>query len=231
MKLAVINNQGKSVKELVMADVSEVSDAVVTDTVRFIQNSLRQPVAHTKDRGAVSGGGIKPWKQKGTGRARAGSSRSPLWRGGGVTFGPLSINSFATRLPKKVRQLASLKAWYQQIDHSNVIAIENYPTFTKTKEAVSWLKSIGIDGVKTLVVLPEKAEIALSLSNIPFVKIVFGQHFNIIDVMSARKIVIDSEIIKSILPLEEAKSKKIVEDTTAVTPSDEVKSKSKAKHE
>ena len=126
--------------------------------VNYLANQ-RKGTASTKTRSEVSGGGAKPWKQKGTGRARAGSNRSPIWRGGGVIFGPTNERSFKKCVPKKKRQKATLHVIIQRIREDNLkIADEISLTEPKTRHAVDFLKKIfgDIKGKKILIVVNKK---------------------------------------------------------------------------
>ncbi len=110
MKVKVYNLEGKEVKQVELNDAVfnvPVKSSVVHEVFVAQRNNAREPWADTKKRGEVRGGGKKPWQQKGTGRARHGSIRSPIWKGGGVTFGPLSIRNYTTKINKKTRRLAT----------------------------------------------------------------------------------------------------------------------------
>jgi len=139
--------------------------------VNFLANQ-RQGTAATKTKGLVSGGGKKPWKQKSTGRARSGSSRSPLWRGGGTVFGP-QPRDYSYSLPKKAKKAALNAAISGKLADGEVIVIDAF-SFSKpsTKDMVSLLKNLGLAGKSTLIVLPEKNDaVLLSARNIPGLKV------------------------------------------------------------
>ncbi len=144
-----------------------VHDAVVN----FLANQ-RQGTHSTKTRGMVSGGGKKPWKQKHTGRARAGSSRSPLWRGGAIIFGP-QPRDYSYSLPKKAKKLALNAVLSGKLSDGEITVIDGFNiSKPATKEMVSLLKALGLDGKSTLIVLPDKDEnVFLSARNIPGVTV------------------------------------------------------------
>lgn len=158
--------------------------------VRHLANA-RQGTASTKTRSEVRGGGRKPWRQKGTGRARAGSTRSPLWRGGGVIFGP-KPRDYSQKMNRKERRLALRTAFASRAD--DLIVVEEFAeqfSRPKTKDLVSALGRWGVDPQeKVLLVLPEKSEnIYLSGRNVANLKIILATYLNVYDVLAADKVV------------------------------------------
>jgi len=143
----------------------------VHDAVVAFLAKLRAGTASTKTRGKVRGGGAKPYRQKGTGRARAGSSRSPIWRGGGVIFGP-SPRSFAKNINAKVRRLALRRAFTERLDEGAVILVDGIKlTAPKTREMVAFLESVGA-GDDALVLVPEiPTDVQLAARNLPGVEV------------------------------------------------------------
>jgi large subunit ribosomal protein L4 len=154
------------------------------------QASLRRGTHATKNRAAVRGGGKKPWRQKGTGRARHGSIRSPLWVGGGVVFGP-QPRSYAYKLPKKVRRLAIKSALSSKVLDSQVVVLDELKMDQpKTKEMVQVLKNLGVDR-KALIVADQLEENAvLSARNIPGVKLIPADGLNVLDVLYHDKLIL-----------------------------------------
>ncbi len=152
--------------------------------VNFLANQ-RQGTHATKTKGLVSGGGKKPWKQKGTGRARAGSIRSPLWRTGGIVFGP-QPRDYSYKLPKKVKRLALMTAFYRKLADGEVVVIDNFAIEKpKTKEMKEILKNLGLTGKSILIVLPEKDNsVVLSARNIPSVSVTRTADLNTYDVIA-----------------------------------------------
>lgn len=163
-------------------------------------NNARQGSACVKTRAEVSGGGKKPWKQKGTGRARAGSLRSPLFAGGGVIFGP-KPRSYAFNMPQKARQLAIKSALSARSEQMVVVKDFSAITEPKTKLMVSALKSLNVTG-KILIVADVKAEenknLELSARNIPSVKIILPSNLNVKDLLEADSVVITESAVNDI---------------------------------
>ena len=163
-------------------------------------NNARQGSACAKTRAEVSGGGKKPWKQKGTGRARAGSLRSPLFAGGGVIFGP-KPRSYAFNMPQKARKLALKSALSARQDQ--LIVVKDFSTIAepKTKLMVSALKSLNVSG-KVLIVADTKAAenkfLELSARNIPSVKMIFPSNLNVKDLLEADFVVLTEASVKDI---------------------------------
>ena len=163
-------------------------------------NNARQGSACTKTRAEVAGGGRKPWKQKGTGRARAGSLRSPLFAGGGVIFGP-KPRSFAFNMPQKARQLALRSALSARA--SQLVLVKDFSTIAepKTKLMVAALKSLNVSG-KVLIIADIKAEenknLALSARNIPSVKLLLPTNLNVKDLLEADYVVMTEAAVKEI---------------------------------
>jgi large subunit ribosomal protein L4 len=163
-------------------------------------NNARQGSTCAKTRAEVSGGGKKPWKQKGTGRARAGSLRSPLFAGGGVIFGP-KPRSYAFNMPQKARQLAIKSALSARSEQMVVVKDFSAITEPKTKLMVSALKSLNVTG-KILIVADVKAEenknLELSARNIPSVKIILPSNLNVKDLLEADSVVITESAVNDI---------------------------------
>ena len=161
---------------------------VMFDAVQVYQANMRQATAKTKVRSEVSGGGKKPWRQKGTGRARAGSSRSPIWVGGGTVFGPDGRQNYKLSMNKKSHALALKSA-----------LSDNEFNTTKTKEFASVLKSLNLEGVKTLIVLNEENEAFVrSARNIPTVKVVMSNNVSVYDLLNAEKLVFTVDSVKAV---------------------------------
>ena len=148
MKVAVYNLQGESIGDIELsAKVFGVTpkSSVVHEVVMAAEKNRRQVLAHTKIRSEVRGGGKKPWKQKGTGRARAGSSRSPLWKGGGVTFGPRSNRNFSVKINKKTKTAALRMVLSDKVANDRLIIVEAFiAPLTKTKELISLLSKLPV---------------------------------------------------------------------------------------
>lgn len=163
--------------------------------INFLANQ-RQGTHATKTKGLVSGGGKKPWKQKHTGRARAGSIRSPLWRGGGIVFGP-QPRDYSYNLPRKVKKLALMTSLSAKLSDGEVVIIDNLSIEKpRTKEIVEALKNLGLTGKSVLIILPEKDNtIALSARNVPGISITRTADLNIYDVIAHNILLMTKEAV------------------------------------
>ncbi|RMD85804.1 MAG: 50S ribosomal protein L4 [Candidatus Dadabacteria bacterium] len=176
--------------ELPEAFGGPVNDYVLFEQVLAQLASRRRGTAATKTRGQVSGGGKKPWRQKGTGRARAGSIRSPLWRGGGTVFGP-QPRSYAYRLPRKSRRLALRSALAQKARDGQLVVVDRleFPE-PKTKRMRAVLDALGIDG-SVLVVLPQRdVVVEKSGRNLPGVTVTCVAGLNVYDILRHERLLI-----------------------------------------
>lgn len=156
--------------------------------IRQMSNA-RQPIAHTKTRGEVRGGGKKPWRQKGTGRARFGSSRNPIWVGGGVAFGPRNTRNFEKNMTKKARQQALFSVLSQKTEDGEIFALDSYKTDTpKTKEFAALVSKLPT-GRSILVVMDKKNEgLEKAASNLPNVKTILVNYLNPHDLLKYEKV-------------------------------------------
>ncbi|GKQ42262.1 50S ribosomal protein L4 [Companilactobacillus sp. RD055328] len=176
----------------------EPNENVIFDAVVMQRASMRQGTHAVKNRSAVRGGGRKPWRQKGTGRARQGSIRSPQWVGGGVVFGP-TPRSYAYHLPRKVSRLALKSILSQRASEGNIIVIDsiNYKE-PKTKVFATLLNKVKATG-KTLVVVEEENEnVALSARNMDKVTVVASRKINVLDIINNEKMVITKAALSNI---------------------------------
>lgn len=203
MKYLAYNQQGKKAEDVLLPkEIFEIS--INTDLVHQVVVSQmanrRIPIAHTKTRAEVRGGGRKPWKQKGTGRARAGSIRSPIWRGGGVTFGPRKTRVFKKKIPKKMGKKAlfmvlSVKAKENLIIILDFLKIDK----PKTKLMVEILNKLPMKNISCLIALPKKEEsIIKAARNIPKVETIQARDLNILDLLSFKYLLLPKESIKKI---------------------------------
>ena len=162
------------------------------------KSNERKVIAHTKDRGEVRGGGKKPWRQKGTGRARAGSNRSPLWKGGGVTFGPTNKRNFKKRIPRSFKQQALLMVLSKKFHDKKIIILDDLKIDkAKTKILFNILKKLSLDNKSCLIALPDRdINIMRSIRNIPKKKVEELRNLNALDVMSYQYLVITQKGIK-----------------------------------
>jgi len=190
---------GEATLELHVAKKENASHIVHRALTRQLNNA-RQGNACTKTRAEVRGGGRKPWRQKGTGRARAGSIRSPLWRGGGVIFGP-KPRDFEVKMNKKERRLALRTAFFSRTEDIIVVEefAEQFPR-PKSKELLSAIARWGIEpNKKVLLILPEpQLNVYLSGRNIELMNVILATSLNVYDVLAADKIIITSTAIAKI---------------------------------
>lgn len=200
-KVALFNIDGSQVGEVELNDAVfgiEPNVHVLHDAVLLQRASLRRGTHKVKGRSEVRGGGRKPWKQKGTGRARQGSIRSPQWKGGGVVFGP-TPRSYSIKLPKKVRRLAIKSALSSKVIDNAIIVLDQLTlNAPKTKEFANILSNLKVER-KALIVAPSYDEnVALSARNIPGVKFVAADGINVLDVLTYDQLIITKEAVQKV---------------------------------
>ncbi|KIL52272.1 50S ribosomal protein L4 [Jeotgalibacillus campisalis] len=200
-KVSLHKQDGSSAGEFELSESIfgiEPNNAVMFEAVVMQRASLRQGSHKVKNRSAVRGGGRKPWRQKGTGRARQGSIRSPQWRGGGVVFGP-TPRSYSYKLPKKVRRLAIKSALSSKVVEENFLVLEALSFDTpKTKEFASVLKNLSVDK-KVLVVTDGLDEnVSLAGRNIPGVTIVSANGISVLDVLGHDKLIMTKDAVQKV---------------------------------
>lgn len=201
MNIPVYNQKGEKVKDIVLNKIFEtkVSKQSLALYVNYLRNALRSPIANTKDRSEVSGGGIKPWKQKGTGRARHGSSRSPIWSGGGVTFGPTSERNFHIQINKNLKKKVILSVIGGMLVDRNARVFDKMVfSSPKTKEAVEMLDNNKIEGKISLIGDESEENAYLSFRNIAGIKSMSPSRLNLIDMMSSNCLIISESALKKV---------------------------------
>lgn len=200
-KVTVFNVSGAQVGELELADSVfgiQPHAHVMHSAVVLQQAAERQGTHKTKGRSEVRGGGRKPWKQKGTGRARQGSIRSPQWVGGGVVFGP-TPRSYGFKLPKKVRRLAIKSALSSKVIAENIIVLDQLAfAAPKTKEFANILNNLKVERKALVVTANYEDNVALSARNIPGVKFVAADGINVRDVLVYDKLIITKEAVEKV---------------------------------
>lgn len=200
-KLSVLNIKGEEVSKIELNKEIwgiEPNDAVLYDAITLALNSLRQGTHDTKTRSEVSGGGKKPWRQKGTGRARQGSTRAPHWRHGGIVFGP-HPRSYSKKMNRKERRLALLSALsYKNID-KELVVVDNFNLESnKTSFALKALEALKVEG-KTLIVVDEITEnTLLATRNLANVILLQADEINVLDIISADKMIVTENAVKRI---------------------------------
>lgn len=200
-KVAVYNVSGAQVGEIELAETVfglEPNTSVLHDAVLMQQASRRAGTHKTKGRSEVRGGGRKPWKQKGTGRARQGSIRSPQWKGGGIVFGP-TPRSYAYKLPKKVRRLAIKSALSSKVIDNEIIVLDELTMAQpKTKEFAAILNNLKVDRKALIVTAGVEENVALSVRNLPNAKLVAAEGINVLDVLGYDKLIITKDAAKKV---------------------------------
>lgn len=195
MKASVYNQQGAVVGEVELnSKIFEVKPNMhlLAEAVRIFLSNSRQGTSHTKTRGEVRGGGKKPWKQKGTGRARAGSTRSPIWRHGGITFGPRSNQNWELKMNKKAKTKALFMSLSDKAKDKQFIVIDKITLEQpKTKEFVKLMNNFKTLGKKQLFVLPKKDDkLMRSSRNLTSINSVLANSLNVVDVLNADTVLV-----------------------------------------
>ncbi|MFC3040922.1 50S ribosomal protein L4 [Virgibacillus xinjiangensis] len=195
-KVALFKQDGSQAGDVELNDSVfgiEPNTHVLHEAVVMQRASLRQGTHAVKNRAEVSGGGRKPWRQKGTGRARQGSIRSPQWVGGGTVFGP-TPRSYSYKLPKKVRRLALKSALSSKVQEENLVVLENIAIEApKTKEVVKMLDALNVDS-KALIVTAEKEDTVIrSANNLQSVKVLTVEEINVLDLLTHDKLIVTKD--------------------------------------
>ena len=199
----MLNRNGEDVKDIKLNDNIwgiEPNDAVLFDAVRLAMSNARKSTASTKTRSEVSGGGRKPWRQKGTGNARQGSIRATQWRGGGIVFGPTPNKNYTKKQNKKERRLAILSALsYKVLDKELVVVDDIKFDSNKTKEMVDLLAKLNLSNHKVLVVVSELTDnVCLASRNLANVKLVTYAGVNVFDLVNADNMLVTEEALKKL---------------------------------
>ena len=201
-KISVLNVKGEKVKDIKLNDnvwSIEPNDAVIYDAICLATASLRQGTHSVKTRSEVSGGGRKPWRQKGTGNARQGSTRSPQWRHGGIVFGPTIERNYNKKLNKKERRLALKSALsYKVLDSELLVLDELKLDSSKTKEVLNIMKDLKLNKSVLFVVNELTDELILASRNIQGVKVILPNEVNVLDVARYNNMVVTEEAVKAI---------------------------------
>jgi len=209
MRVKVYNQEGKETGTVELPDSVfgvPMNKDLLHQVVRIMGLRKRRMTAHTKDRSEVRGGGKKPWRQKGTGRARHGSSRSPIWRGGGIVFGPRKEKTFNTKLPVKMRKKALAVALAAKARDKELVVLEELKlSGAKTKEAVKIVNAIVYEILKQekkqkfptmLFALAENhPDFTRAARNIPNVTTFRAQDLNVVDVLSRKQVILPKKSI------------------------------------
>lgn len=200
-KVSVLSLKGEKKSDLTLDKNiwdAEVNETVLTDAVNFTRASLRQGTHSTKTRGEVSGGGRKPWKQKGTGRARQGSTRAVQWPGGGIAFGP-TPRSYDKKMNKKSRRLALISALSSKYQNKELVVVENFDLKTnKTKDLNEILKGLKVNSTALLVSVEDNANLTLASRNNENLTSLSVDGINVLDIVRNNNLVIDEKSVKKL---------------------------------
>ena len=191
--IEVINKSGEKVSEAELNSkvfgLEKLDPSLVHFTVKAQRNNSRKSNAHTKNRGEVAGSGKKPWKQKGTGRARAGSVRSPLWRHGGVTFGPRNIKNYSVKLNRTVFKKALATVLTDKVNEKKFALIDAIESTGKAKDFASFIKPVleKLGFGKRILLITEKPDLKLkrAVANMPYVKCTVAGNLNVVDLLAS----------------------------------------------
>lgn len=200
--ISVISQEGLKIRDITLnPDVFGVDfhKQVVFDAIIMQQANKRQATAKTKKRFEVRGGGRKPWRQKGTGRARQGSIRSPQWRGGGIVFGPTGVQNFKLKMNKKSYKLALKSALSLKVSENNLIVVDQLKLESaKTKRMIDILKKVDAKKKTMIVIANENEAVNLSVRNIPNTICLLPNQINVYDLMNNTSLIVTEEAIKKI---------------------------------
>ena len=165
--------------------------------IRQLSNARSGSIAHTKTRAEVRGGGKKPWRQKGTGRARFGSSRNPIWRSGGIAFGPRNNRNYEKNMTKKSRRLALFSALSQKNSAEQIFALDSFKiNAPKTKEFISFMNKAPVERSLLIVVSKKDVNFEKSVSNVPNAKVILVNYLNLHDILKYEKVMFMEDALK-----------------------------------
>lgn len=198
-KVNVIDLKGSKVKDIEINDAIwniEGNDVVLKKAIRLQMDSLRQGTADTKGRSEVSGGGKKPYRQKGTGNARQGSIRAPHYRGGGIVFGP-TPRDYSFKINRKERRLALKTALADKLAEKKLVVVDSLEiASTKTKDAISMLETLKLEGKVLFVSTHDAERLYLATRNLGNVAVLMADELNVYDIVNADAMVCDEDTIK-----------------------------------
>ncbi len=200
-KVAVYNKEGATVGEITLSDAvfgAEVNPGLLHEAVQMYLANQRQGTHDTKTRAEVAGGGRKPWRQKGTGRARQGSIRAPHWRHGGVVFGP-HPRDYGWTMPKKARRAALRQALSSKVANGELIVLDSFDLEApKTKEVAALLKALGATRKPFLVTADYNVNVYKSARNIPGVNVNEVRNLNVYEVLNSEKLILTKDAVAKV---------------------------------
>lgn len=200
-KIKVLNLKGEQVSDLTLNDKIwniEINEAVLYDAITFARAGLRQGTHKAKTRGEVSGGGRKPYKQKGTGRARQGSTRSPQFVGGGTVFGP-TPRDYSKKMNKKERKLAMLSILSSKLKEKELIAVDTLNLKSnKTKDFNKNLENLKVDNTAVIITNEDNENLILATRNNKSVNVLTVDKMNVLEIATAKYLIVSKDAIKTI---------------------------------
>ena len=199
-KLQVLNTKGEKVSDIKLNNEIwgiEPNDAVLYDALRLARNNFRQGTADTKTRSEVSGGGRKPWRQKGTGNARQGSIRAPQWIKGGVVFAP-KPRDFSKKVNKQMKRAAFVSALSTRVAEKNFVVVENLEVSGKTKEMAKILENLGVNSSAVVITLENNDNVIRASANLANITTTTADIASTYDIVSNAKVVITKDAVKEI---------------------------------
>ena len=208
MKVNLYSQTGEILGSIELAPkifaVAKIRPALIHEVVTTMQANSRHSIASTKTRGEVRGGGKKPWQQKGTGRARAGSIRSPLWRGGGITFGPRSQRNFAKKINRKVKSLALFSVFSDKAKEKKLLVLNDFSLpSAKTRELAkavfNFLDKVAAPSKKVvLIVTPTQRSLILAGRNLKNLKVLTTASLNLLELVAAETVIVLKDAVAQI---------------------------------
>ncbi|MCD6195109.1 50S ribosomal protein L4 [bacterium] len=208
--IPVLDKKGKKISQVDLPDflLSINVSPILIQQVLQAQLSNRIKPAHTKGRGEVRGGGRKPWRQKGLGRARHGSIRSPIWKGGGVVFGPLKTGKRRKKVNKKMRQRAIWQVLKDKITESSLFLVEKFDDTQKTKKAKEIIEKMPVKGKTLLVFANAEKDLSLGFRNLAHTKVILANNINLYDLLKYPYVIFTKKGWEFILQLWSSKKTK-----------------------
>lgn len=172
LKTVVYSDIGAKKKEILLPEAfnTKINNNLLRDVIVGVRNNNHRPTASTKTRGDVRGGGKKPWKQKGTGRARQGSTRAPHWIGGGITFGPQTLKNYSSKLTQVSRKKALIMLFKVAFEANKLIVVDKIPPYLKTKESQVWIASLPIESGNISLLDTTSASYSRGYNNLNYLK-------------------------------------------------------------
>ena len=213
MKYPVLNQKGEKIEDISLSKEVfgvKINKDLMHQVIVSQQSNKRQGNAHTKGRGEVRGGGKKPWRQKGLGRARHGSTRSPIWKGGGTTFGPNNEKIFEKKIPKKMKRKAMFMGLSSKVESKDLILVDSIKMGeAKTKLALKIFNNFAPEKKKSLIVLPDlNKDIILATRNIPYLKTIQAKDLSCLDILSCKNLIVlkkSVDVIEKVFKVSEKK--------------------------